>query len=130
MLGAARKAISELGLTSHCSIFTGDYAGGKDLRVLLHEAWDLARVDADYRAFLEQHSGTAETLRSVRGENAFVGYLGIIDEWRRLPYRDPGLPREILPGNWSGPAAAALFEQLVAGLEGHALAHAARYWPS
>lgn len=128
MLDSARKAIAELGLTGYCSIFVGDYAGGKDLPVLLNEAWDLTRVDADYRSFLERHASEAETLRGVRGEEAFVRYLMIVDEWRKLPYRDPGLPPEILPGDWSGPAATALFEDLVAGLEGHALAHAARYW--
>ena len=52
-----------------------------------------------------------------------------MDSWRRLPFRDPGLPRELLSEGWSGPAAGALFEQLVATLERRALAHAAGFWP-
>jgi phenylacetic acid degradation operon negative regulatory protein len=52
----------------------------------------------------------------------------VIDQWRKLPFRDPGLPREILPADWSAPAAGALFEGLVAALEDPALAHAAKHW--
>jgi phenylacetic acid degradation operon negative regulatory protein len=35
---------------------------------------------------------------------SFVTYLDVIDHWRRLPLRDPGLPRELLlPEGWSAP---------------------------
>jgi len=36
----------------------------------------------------------------------------------------------IEPADWSAPAAGALFQKLVAILEGRALAHAAGYWPT
>ncbi len=62
------------------------------------------------------------------GREAFVGYLSVVDDWRKLPFRDPGLPPQVLPADWSGPAAVRLFERLVAALEGRALAHAAPYW--
>jgi phenylacetic acid degradation operon negative regulatory protein len=54
----------------------------------------------------------------------------MLDQWRKLPFRDPGLPSEVLAPDWSGPRAAAVFERLVAALEKPALAHAATHWPS
>jgi phenylacetic acid degradation operon negative regulatory protein len=39
------------------------------------------------------------------------------------------LPREVLAADWPGPAAARVFERLVAALERPALTHAATYWP-
>jgi phenylacetic acid degradation operon negative regulatory protein len=61
--------------------------------------------------------------------DAFVTYLEVIDHWRKLPFRDPGLPRELLADDWSAPQAGALFEQLVGLLDGRALAYAASFWP-
>ena len=62
-------------------------------------------------------------------DQAFVTYLELVDQWRKLPFRDPGLPRELLPEDWGAPVAGALFEELVGQLESRALAHAARCWP-
>jgi phenylacetic acid degradation operon negative regulatory protein len=61
-------------------------------------------------------------------EDAFAVYLRVIDHWRRLAYRDPGLPPEFFDERWPGPHAGRLFEGLVSALEGRALAHAATYW--
>ena len=57
---------------------------------------------------------------------AFTTYLHVIDHWRKLPFRDPGLPSELLADDWSAPEAGALFEQLVGLLEARALVYAAR----
>jgi len=133
MRAAADQAIAELGLTSYCAIFVGDYVGGRDLPALLRESWDLVEIDRRYREFAHRFAGQARGLGAegaVDPQRAFLSFLAVIDQWRKLPFRDPGLPREILPADWSAPAAGALFEGLVAALEGHALAHAAAYWPA
>ena len=131
MKGAAEQAIAELGLDKYAAIFVGDYVGGRDLPGLLRESWDLVEIDRRYREFTHRFAGEARRLGAegaVDPERAFLSYLAVIDQWRKLPFRDPGLPREILPADWSAPAAAALFARLVALLEGRALAHAASYW--
>ena len=133
MRAAADQAIAELGLTSYCAIFVGDYVGGRDLPALLRESWDLVEIDRRYREFTHRFAGQARGLGAegaVDPRRAFLSYLAVIDQWRKLPFRDPGLPREILPADWSAPAAGALFEGLVAALEGRALAHAAAHWPA
>ena len=41
--------------------------------------------------------------RSSRGAQAFADYLRALTSWRRLPYLDPGLPPDLLPGrSWVG----------------------------
>ena len=131
MRRSAEQAIAELGLDKHSAIFVGEYAGGQELSTLLYSSWDLAGIDRGYRAFIERFQPRLEELSvtsAVAAERAFVTYLGAVDHWRKLPFRDPGLPRELLGEDWSAPAAGALFESLVGLLEGRALAHAAGYW--
>ncbi|SHN38504.1 PaaX family transcriptional regulator [Cryptosporangium aurantiacum] len=130
MQDAATKAIAELDLLDHCALFAGSHVGGKDLRSLLHEAWDLSEIERSYAAFIDAHQHLTEgsLLSAMPGDDAFVTYLGVVDRWRKLPYRDPGLPLEVLPEDWNGPIATALFEKLVAALEADALVHAARHW--
>lgn len=130
---AAEQAIAELGLDKYAAIFVGDYVGGQDLTALLYSSWDLAGIDRAYRDFTGRYADVAADLESraaIGPRQAFVTYLDVVDSWRKLPFRDPGLPREVLAPDWSAPAAGALFQQLVAILEGRALAHAAGYWPS
>jgi phenylacetic acid degradation operon negative regulatory protein len=43
-----------------------------------------------------------------------------------MPYRDPGLPLELLPPDWQGVAAGELFDQLDTLLSTPAAAHAAQ----
>ncbi len=128
MRAAAEKAVAELGLDKYAAIFVGDYVGTQDLTGLLYESWDLAGIDRSYREFIDEYGGIATS--TVEPRPAFATYLGLVDHWRRLPFRDPGLPRQVLDPAWSAPAAATLFERLVEALEKPALAHAATYWPN
>lgn len=133
MLPAAERAIGELDLMRHCAVFVGDYVAGQDLRTMVHACWDLRGIDHRYREFIDRHRDEAQVLERsgvIDGQHAFVSYLAVIDHWRKLPFHDPGLPRELLLDDWAAPAAGALFEKLVALLEGRALAHAASYWPT
>lgn len=133
MRPAAEQAIAELGLDKYAVIFVGAYVGGQDLTALLYSSWDLVGIDQAYRGFIDRYAEVAATLEehaAIGPQQAFVTYLSVVDHWRKLPFRDPGLPREVLAANWSAPAAGALFQRLVTILEGRALAHAAGYWPA
>lgn len=131
MRAAAEGAIGELGMDKYAAVFVGAYVGSRDLTSLLYESWDLAGIDDSYRAFIDGHErmvAELESGRDIAGQQAFVHYLRVVDAWRQLPFRDPGLPRELLAPGWSGPAAVERFERLVELLEGPALAHAAGFW--
>jgi phenylacetic acid degradation operon negative regulatory protein len=131
MRGAAEQAVAELGLEKYAAIFVGDHVGGQDLGTLLHDGWDLGGIDRRYQEFIRCF-GPEEALASgavVDPQHAFVTYLRVVDRWRRLAFRDPGLPDGLLGDDWSAPEAGALFERLVDLLEGPALEHAAGCWP-
>jgi phenylacetic acid degradation operon negative regulatory protein len=133
MLEEGRRAIAELELTGQCALFVGDYAGGLELERLARESWDLTAINAGYQGFLARYGGAEAQLRrlaSVGGAQAFAAYLAVIEDWRPLPFRDPGLPSELLGREWVAADAGGLFERLVALLERPALDHAARAWPA
>ncbi len=129
MRPSAERAIAELGLTDFSAVFAGHYVAGQDLHELVRRSWDLAGIDRRYAEFLDRFGTGPTPPAAVDGREAFVAYLGLVDHWRKLPFRDPGLPRELLPDDWRAAEAAHLFERLVEHLEARALAHAAQRWP-
>jgi phenylacetic acid degradation operon negative regulatory protein len=132
MRDAAERAVTELGLESYAAIFVGGYHGTQNLTELLYSSWDLDAIDQSYRDFITANSALAARLddASPSGQDAFATYLGVVGQWRKLPFRDPGLPHDVLAPNWSAPTATALFEGLVDVLEKPALTHASAHWPA
>ncbi|SFB41037.1 PaaX-like protein C-terminal domain-containing protein [Amycolatopsis marina] len=91
--------------------------------------WDLDELESLYLEFLAEHNPTRyrwQRRRKVGERNAFVDYVRLLTDWRRLPYLDPGLPTELLPPNWVGLRAADLFFTLQARLVDAARAHVER----
>ena len=119
------------GWTKYCAIFAGDYVGGRDLARCSARAGTSPRSTA--ATWSSSRRFEDEAVDSGRGDidpsRRSSATSAVIDQWRKLPFRDPGLPREILPPDWGAPAAGALFEALVSALEPSALAHAAAHWP-
>lgn len=128
MRDAAERAVRDLDLDTYSAIFVGNYVAGRDLKELLYESWDLAEINDLYRRFIADFAPVAESVAANGREPraSFTTYLQVIDHWRKLPFRDPGLPRELLADDWAAPEAGALFEQLVELLEARALAYAGR----
>ncbi len=89
--------------------------------------WDLQALATLYRSFVQQYqpvlddwNGTVGRGSPDDGRDAFADYVRAVTAWRRLPYRDPGLPAELLPADWPGTAAAELFASLRVALGGAA----------
>lgn len=80
--------------------------------------WDLASLDAGYARFVESFSPLLKRWDANPGGDldAFAEYVPLLTRWRRFPYVDPGLPVELLPGDWHGIAAERLFDALHARL--------------
>jgi phenylacetic acid degradation operon negative regulatory protein len=99
-----RTVLDETGVLADAQLFVGTHAGGADLASLVRQAWDLAAIEAAYEEFLaefgETTDGSVDTLTRV---------TELVHAWRRFPWTDPVLPRELLPSPWSGESAAALF---------------------
>lgn len=128
MRQAAERAIEDLALDDYAAIFVGDYFGPQDLTRVLYDSWDLAAIDQGYRDFIDAYRGEPRQMSGLTDAEAFAAYLTMLDRWRKLPFRDPGLPRAVLAADWPAGAAVALFEELVAVLEGPALDHARASW--
>lgn len=82
--------------------------------------WDLDRLAGLHRSFVERHADATE----ASGEqDAFSRYIRALDDWRVIPYLDPGLPPSALPADWPGFDSVALFGRLTSALAAPAEAY-------
>lgn len=92
----------------------------------VRRAWDLDRLAADYRNFLELFRPLWQVLRDepeITPENAFVARTVLIHEYRRITLRDPQLPATLHAPEWEGTAARLLTRNLYRALETRAEAY-------
>jgi phenylacetic acid degradation operon negative regulatory protein len=109
-----RALLADAGLDGYVTWFGAKHL--TEINVALW--WDLDSLRAQYESFLADHRpapapGAAEP--DVTDEQAFAGYLRLIDAWRLFPRLDPGLPASLLPADWPARAAWELFDGLRAG---------------
>jgi phenylacetic acid degradation operon negative regulatory protein len=75
-------------------------------------AWDLGRLRASYQGWLEAADRLVDRHLAAHGdqdEAAFAARFHLVHEWRKFLFADPGLPDDLLPADWPGRDAAALF---------------------
>jgi phenylacetic acid degradation operon negative regulatory protein len=101
------RVVQELDLDSQSFAWVGPTAGIGDESRLVEAAWDLADVEKRYLAFLDEFEGR----RASSAEEAFVAQVELVQAWRRFPFLDPDLPRELLDHDWPGPRAATVFHE-------------------
>jgi phenylacetic acid degradation operon negative regulatory protein len=116
----AKQLLDDLGLTATTLSFTGQFAGIGSEKSLVDQAWDLTEIAGRYRGFLAEFS----TKRPRTQEATLLAQIQLVHAWRRFPLLDPALPAELLPPNWVGARAAAVFR------DRHAQWHdaAQKYW--
>ena len=91
-------------------------AGLDEDREMAARCWDLEALNDEYAEFLTawEPSVAAWQRRQPDGADALVQRTRLIHEYRMFPFKDPGLPPELLPAGWRGHAARDLF---LAGFE-------------
>jgi len=116
----ASRILDELGLAGAAMSFVASHGGIGAPQDIVARAWDLRAVERGYAEFI----GTFTALRPAGDEEVLTAQTLLVHEWRRFPFLDPGLPRDLLPPAWPGADAAALFRSR------HAMwqAGAARCW--
>ncbi len=119
-VGEVATIIGELGLEERAFAWTGKLAAIGKTESLIGDAWNLGEVEERYADFLS----TFAKLRAATPVEAFRAQVRLVHAWRRFPFLDPGLPRELLDHNWPGPEAAALFHRRHDEWHGDAQ----RYW--
>jgi phenylacetic acid degradation operon negative regulatory protein len=118
-LADTRAAVERLELAGCVELFTAHHAAFGEVRDLVARCWDLAELGARYDVFVSDVEPALGRWRRRRvlgdgrwDREAFVDYTLLLHEWRKLPFLDPGLPPEVLPGDWQGQRAAACFAEL------------------
>ncbi|HET6711051.1 PaaX family transcriptional regulator C-terminal domain-containing protein [Amycolatopsis sp.] len=101
-------ALAELDLIDHAEVFRAEPFMWTDPVRIAREAWDLPRIAAGYEQFLRRWGGRAP------GDlgDALSCRIRLGAEWLLLIRRDPVLPPALLPPDWPGTRAAALFRAL------------------
>ena len=101
---------------------------GATLAGRVDEAWSVASLAVEYRAFLGRFRPLAAAFggRSAPSpEQAFVVRTLLVHEYRRVRLRDPQLPPELLPEDWPGGAAYDLCRDVYRAAEPLTRAHLA-----
>jgi phenylacetic acid degradation operon negative regulatory protein len=121
-----RETLERRGLAAYVDIFIGHYTGFGERNAKVRQWWNLTELTALYANFLATYRPVRDRVLStaVDARDAFQIYLPMLTDWRRLPYRDPGIPLSLLPPEWNGEAAGTLFEHLNDHLRPRAHEHA------
>ena len=89
--------------------FTARHDG--DTMRLVRRAWRLEDLATAYTAWLHAAQAlVAGSAGETTDEQAFATRSRLVHEWRKFLFRDPGLPRALLPEPWPGDEAAAFFD--------------------
>jgi phenylacetic acid degradation operon negative regulatory protein len=119
--------LRRLGLDGYADLFRAEHLAFGDPAAKIRRWWDLDELERQYEAFVRAYEPALHELTrrddTASGPEAFAGYVRLLTDWRRLPYLDPGLPAELLPGGWVGIRAADLFFALRERLEEPARAY-------
>ena len=102
-LAEVERVLQEAGLAGEAQIFRGQHAGGQ-LAALVAQAWDLGAIGQAYEDFLTAFADSA-------ARDPLAATIELVHAWRRFPWTDPDLPRQLLPLQWSGARAADLFRR-------------------
>ena len=102
------ETLERLGLDGYADLFRAEHLAFGDPAAKIRRWWDLDELERQYGAFIGAHEPALPEV-PPSGREAFAGYVRLLTDWRRLPYLDPGLPAELLPGDWVGIRAADLF---------------------
>ncbi len=94
--------LTEAGVAQDAHVFVASRSGLADVRLMVAAAWDLTAIEDQYRQFIAEFADRAPA-------DVLARQVELVHAWRRFPSVDPALPRELLPGRWSGLQAARLF---------------------
>jgi len=114
----------EFGAGDYLQVYTASVRRPANARSLVARAWpDLESIDRRYAEFVERFS---ELPPITEDRDAFRMRFALVNRFRACLFGDPELPTDLLPPDWSGAQARALFETHHARLTAHAL----RYFDS
>jgi phenylacetic acid degradation operon negative regulatory protein len=109
-----QRVLAAAGVAAESHIFRAGHLVGNE-RAMVRQAWDLDALEDSYEQFIAEFTGS-------RRPDSLVRAVELVHAWRRFPWIDPLLPRQLLPRPWSGAKAAKLFARLHAAWSAEATA--------
>lgn len=112
----ARALVSAHGADRFARIFSAHLSEAGADADLVRQCWNLAAIGKRYDAFvahydpLRRRDVRRARAGSLNDADAFTARFALTHDFRRFPFIDPDLPRELLPASWSGFRARALFD--------------------
>ncbi|GAA0465756.1 phenylacetic acid degradation operon negative regulatory protein PaaX [Alkalibacillus silvisoli] len=109
------RLVEKYDIASYITFFNATYEGMSSPHDLVNECWDLGDVNAKYSQFIKAYSEKYYIDKNLveKGEisdgQCFVKCASLVHEYRKFLFVDPNLPEELLPDQWLGDSAAALF---------------------
>jgi phenylacetic acid degradation operon negative regulatory protein len=101
----AKLVLDELSLSRQAMSFVATYGALGEQQEMVAAAWNLADVAQRYRGFIDEFAA----LDPGTPDDVLRAQTRLVHEWRRFPFLDPQLPAELLPPQWIGAEATALF---------------------
>jgi phenylacetic acid degradation operon negative regulatory protein len=80
-------------------------------RSIVERCWELRSLNEEYAAFIRDLRLKTMATRwdQEDGDAAFAQRISLVHEYRRFPFRDPGLPADLQPPGWLGDQGRELF---------------------
>jgi len=101
----ANQILDDLALPTNAMSFVATYGALGRQEDMVASAWDLAAVAQRYAGFIDEFA----TPDVPDADAVLCAQTRLVQAWRRFPFLDPQLPRELLPADWIGTRAAILF---------------------
>jgi phenylacetic acid degradation operon negative regulatory protein len=112
-LGELEEAMGLAGVEAQVDLLEASTGSLARDRELARRCWDLDEVASAYGRFVERYRPRIERYEGgeFAGAEALVEHIELVHEYRKFPFVDPDLPRELLPSDWIGTVAHAVFLQ-------------------
>jgi phenylacetic acid degradation operon negative regulatory protein len=100
-----RQILADLALADRAMSFLANYGALGAQADMVAAAWDLAEVAKAYDGFIAEF----DSMNPDTPDSVLCAQTRLVQAWRRFPFLDPQLPRDLLPPGWIGTRAAILF---------------------
>lgn len=118
--------IQKYQIEEYVNFFVSENLGPKSNKEIILQYWDIEKINETYEQFIQMFENHYKTDQrkmkqgKLDEEECFVKRTMLVHEYRKSLFVDPGLPEELLPGEWKRNEAASLFHQYYSLLETNA----------
>jgi phenylacetic acid degradation operon negative regulatory protein len=122
-----RQLAERLGAGAFAKTFIAHGSGLTDDAHIVRQCWDMPRIARAYARFVRHYAPLYArdlhryTQSKLDDADAFRMRFALTHDFRRFPFLDPDLPKQLLPPAWPGTRARKLFEEYHALLTDGAL---------